>query len=149
MIWIVNVNSNLCRIYDYQKSPAQVTLIKEINHPENKLKAGDLLTSDKPGHYKSRDSVHGAYQQRTDPKEVEIDHFAREVARELDHGRNKQLYEQVIVIAPPHISGLLMQHTDKHVKDLIYKNIHKDILHMKDHELLDFLKTHAKYPDGE
>ncbi len=139
MIWIVNVNSNLCRIYHYQKSPAKVTLIKEIEHPENKLKPSEIV-SDKPGRYKG-----GMYSPHTDIKEVEFDHFAREVAKELDEGRVKSKYEKLILIAPPHMNGLLLQHMDKHVKELVMNNIQKDLIFLKDHELLNFVKEND-YP---
>ncbi len=49
--WIVLTDSNACRIYDYAKHPVKLTLVKEIFHPENKLKTSELV-SDRPGHYK-------------------------------------------------------------------------------------------------
>lgn len=145
MIWVIATNSNTCRIYDYQKSPAQITLLKEISHPENKLKDVDLV-SDKSGHYKTDKSTRGAYAQHTDPKENLIENFSREIAKELEHGRNKHSYEKLIVIAPPHMTGLLLQHINKHVKDAIVKNVEKDIHHLNnDKDLLEFLHDHAQY----
>lgn len=146
MIWVINMNTNKCDIYDYQKKPVKLTLVKEISHPENKLRDIEL-TSSKPGHYKSRTSTHGAYSQDTDPKDIKIDSFTREIAKELDHGRTTNSYDKIIIIAPPHVSGMISQHLDKKVKSLIYKNIHKDLQHLKDHELLDFLKVNAIFQD--
>jgi protein required for attachment to host cells len=148
MIWIVNLNSNLCTIYHYKKATAQVSLIKKIQHPELREKSGDSLTSDKPGHFQARDMAHGTYAPRTDPKQAAVDSFAREVANELNHGRNTNQYEHLILIAPAHMSGVLLQHTDKHVKEMIRNHIHKDILFKSDAEVLDFVKTHAQYADG-
>ncbi len=146
MIWVVNTNTNACHIYHYQKSPAQLTLLKEINHPENRLKKSDFLTSDKPGHYQSDTSnAGGSFAQRTDPKEIAIDDFAREIARELNHGRATNAYENLIIITEPHMNGLLFQHLDKHVKNLVINTIQKDLQHLTDKELLAFLKTDAKY----
>ena len=146
MIWVVNTNTNTCHIYDYQKKPTKLTLLKEIIHPENRLKDMDL-TSSAPGHYKASNSVYGTYSQDTDPKEIKIDNFAREIARELDHGRTTNSYDKIIIIAPPQVCGLISQHLDKHVKELIFKNIHKDLQHLKDQELLDFLKINAAYQE--
>ena len=144
MIWLININSSQCRIYDYQKKPAQITLIKEFSNAAARHKASDGLTSDKPGRYQSMGTRGGAYSPHTDPKENEVDHFARDVAKELDHGRNTNLYKEIILIAPPHMLGLLNLHTDKHVKELVIDSIHNDLIYMKDHELLDFLKNHGK-----
>jgi protein required for attachment to host cells len=147
MTWVITANSSTCHIYNYDKSSSQLTLLKEILHPESRVKKSDELTSDKPGHFKTNGSAHGSYCQRTDPKEVEFENFSREIAKELDQGRNSNLYKQLIIITPPHMNGLLNQHMNKHVKDLIVNNIQKDAHHLKDHELLQFLKTNAQYPD--
>jgi len=148
MLWVINTNTNACHIYHYQKSPAQLTLLKEIKHPENRLKKSDFLTSDKPGHYQSDMSgTGGAFVPHTDPKEVEIDNFSREIARELNHGRTTNAYEKLIIITPPHMNGLLFQHLDKHVKELVVNNIQKDLQHLTHKELLTFLQADAKYPD--
>lgn len=143
MIWIILTDSNRCRIYQYHTNPIQLTLINEINHPEIRLKAADFLTSDRPGHYQASGSARGAYSPHTEPKEVAIEQFMREVLKELEQGRNEQAYQQAILIAPAHISGLFLKHANKHIKKLIIENIQKDFAHMKDHELVSFLKTYT------
>lgn len=144
MILVVASNSNTCRFYHYSKHPAQLTLIKEIYHPENKLKNGDLA-SDKSGHYKGDEGGRGSYSPHMDIKDVQIDNFSREVAKILDHERNENEYEKLIIIAPPHISGLLNGHLNKHVKELICNYIHKDLLHLSEQELLHFLQENTKF----
>src|SRR5690349_10221504 len=128
MIWIVTANSNVCRIYQYDKNPGKLVLIKELNHPENRLKTGDFLTSDRPGHYQTDSGAHGSYSPRTDPKDVEIDNFSREIAQELNQGRMRQAFSELIVITPPHVNGLLAAHLDKNVKHMITREIHKDVM---------------------
>lgn len=147
MTWIIVTDSSLCKFYEYQKKPSKITLLKEIEHPESRVKREDALTSDKPGQYKARDVAGGAYSPHMDPREVEIDKFAREIAKELDHGRTAQLYHQVIIIASPHMSGLLFQHLNKNVKELVINNIQKDLMHLREQELFDFIKDNTKYSD--
>jgi protein required for attachment to host cells len=143
---VANINSNICRIYHYDKHPAQLRLLKEIDHPENKLKSGDI-TSDRPGHYQSRTSARGAYSPHMEAKEIEIDNFSREITKELNQERIKKEYDELIVIAPPHMIGLLFQHINKHVKNLVINDIKKDLIHLSDHELLIFLQSHTQYHD--
>lgn len=140
MTWIVLANSSLCRIYLFDQRENKVTLVKEIAHPENRNKASEYFTSDKPGHYKSSSTAHGSYEQHTDPKETGIQRFATEIAHELDHARTQNAYKQLILISPPHMLGLLHEHMSKHVKQLIMNEINKDVVHLTDHELLSFLK---------
>lgn len=143
---IINTNSNTCRIYHYDKHPAKLTLLKELSHPENRLKSGEI-TSDKPGHYKVDPSARGAYSPHMQAKDVEIDNFSREIAKELNNERNKKVYDELIVIAPPHMHGLLLHHLNKQVKELIINNFEKDLINYTDHELLQFLQTHAQFHD--
>lgn len=140
MIWVINSNSNTCRIYHYQKAQSRLELLKEIEHPENKLRSGDL-TSDGPGKYKASGGAHGAYEPSSDAKTVKIDNFMREVAKELNAERLKSSYERLIIIAPPQMHGMLMQHMDKHVKEMIIANIHKDLPNATDRDLLTVLET--------
>lgn len=146
MIWVINTNTNACRIYNYIKHPPQLILFKEITHPENKLKNIDL-TSDKPGHYKTRDPSRGSYSPRHQAKENEIDKFSREIALELNKERKDKDYEKIILIAPPHMMGLLLKHFNKHVRELISNQITKDLFHYTESELLSFLRDKAQYAD--
>ena len=140
MIWVVTANTNMCRIYQFDRRSEEIALLKEINHPENKLKKGDYLTSDRPGHYQTDSSARGAYSPHSDPKEVVIDVFSREIAIELNKGRNSHAYKNLIIITPPHMNGLLSKHLDTHVKYLIESEIQKDVMSLSQHELLIFLQ---------
>jgi protein required for attachment to host cells len=146
MMLVVNANTNDCKIYHYDKRSSQLTLVKEINHPENKLRSSDL-TSDKEGHYKANQSARGAYSPATDAKEVEIINFSREIAHDLNQRRNANEFQKLVLIASPHMYGLLSQHLDKHVMNLVSNHIQKDLMHMKEHELLEFLKMNTQFSD--
>lgn len=139
MTWIVSTNSNLCRIYIFEPHEKKITLLKELSHPENRQKSSEYLTSDKPGHYQSG-TAHGSYEPHTDPKENGIQQLSREIAETLNHARAKNEYKKLILIADPRMIGKVLEKCDKHVRELIVNEIHKDIVHYTDHELLTFLK---------
>lgn len=139
MKWVVTANSNQCRIYDYHRKDGQLKLLHEINHPENKLKDSETLT-DKQGRYNTNHAAHGAFSQPNDPAEVHIDDFARQLAHVLDDGRNKQAYEALILIIPPHMEGLLNEHLNKNVKAMIKQVIQKNVMHCNERELLNYLQ---------
>ena len=139
MKWIVTANKHDCRIYDYHhKNPETLNLIKEIEHPENKLKAIDLVT-DKPGRYKTNHSNRGTYTPSADPGLVNIDNFAREIAHELDSARNRHDFDELIVIMSPDMEGHLNHHLNKQVSSLIKHNIQKNLMHLNQRELLAYL----------
>lgn len=144
MIWVVNSNSNTCRIYTYNKVHSKLDLVKEILHPENKLHNVSLV-SDGPGKFKTSGGAHGSYAPPSDPKEVKIDNFMRDIARELNNERVKNSFEKLILISPAHTNGMLMQHMDKHVKERIISNIQKDLMHLNDHDLINILEATPNY----
>jgi len=144
MTWIVTANSNVCRIYHFDKKIAKTDLLKEINHPLNKLKKSEYLTSDKPGHYQTDGTAGGSYSPHTDPKTVETDDFAREIAHELNRGRNTNAYKKLIIITPAHMTGLLNKHLDKHVKELVSNEIQKDVMSLSHKEMIIFLESQCQ-----
>jgi protein required for attachment to host cells len=137
--WIVISNTNTCKIYQYNKVPYNLSLIKEIHHDENRLKDIDI-TTDKSGHYQNSSSGQGSFVPQSDPKEVQIDTFSKEIADELDKARNVNAYGHLIIIAAPRMYGFLNQHLNKHVKALVKQDIQKDIISFSDNELEHFLK---------
>jgi protein required for attachment to host cells len=126
-------------VYHFQSYLKKLTLIKEIDQPENRLKNRDL-TSDRPGHYnKSRDGTRGAYEPPLDAKEVAISNFARGIAQLLNSANQDRLYEKLILITDAHMLGLLKQHLKKSVIDLISQTVNKDLQAFSERDLLDYL----------
>ncbi len=140
MTWIVTANIASCRIWQMSRDPFSLNLLKEMVHPESKRGTGHFLTSDKPGSYQAGDgSRRGAYSPRTDPFDVEIDRFALEIARELNHARNLHAYHELIIVAAPQMEGFLFRHMDRHVTDFIINRVQKDVMHLSPHDLQNYL----------
>ncbi|OGT56678.1 MAG: hypothetical protein A3F43_05075 [Gammaproteobacteria bacterium RIFCSPHIGHO2_12_FULL_42_10] len=144
MMLIIVSNSTTCRLYRYHHNehPPLVRL-QEINHPENKLKISELV-SDKSGHYDASPNNQGSYSPPHDPKEVAIDNFTQEIAHILHQAHTHNGYKKCVLIAPPRIAGLLAQHFNKPDQAFVTQTIKKDIVHLPDHELLDFIEAHLK-----
>ncbi|MGH8667281.1 MAG: host attachment protein, partial [Burkholderiales bacterium] len=66
--------------------------------------------------------------------------FALQVARELDHGRTKNAYQRLILVASPHFMGLINQHADAHVRQLVSDSIEKDYTKISEKELAGHLE---------
>ena len=139
MVWVVTANTNRCRIFNYVKNPNQLTLVKELYHEASTLKDSDLV-SDRPGHFKTRGTSRGAFSPHEEPKTVEIEVFARQIAKELDSNRRQNKYDTLILVIPPQMNGLVHQHLDKHVKECVSHNLNKDYSFLKEHEIVETLK---------
>ena len=134
--WILTMDSVEYRIFSCESSFKQLALVHKVTHLENKLKDSDL-TTDTSGHYMvCGTAAHGAYMPSSDPKEVQLDNFACEIAKELELGRVKHAYDSLIIIALPHMYGLLKRHLDKNILPLITKILEKNAAYLTDSEIL-------------
>lgn len=140
---IITANSNHCCIYDYHHQKKKLQLVKEFDHPENKLKNSELLT-DKSGRYGTKSMHGGSFSPDSDAGWVNRDNFARELAHELDEERNHHDYTELVLIMSPQMEGLLAQHLNKQVKGFIKHIIQKNMMHCTERELLQYLNDHLE-----
>lgn len=123
--WIVVANASQARIFSKSKGDHQLSLIQELEHPDSRKKATDLVADGK-GRYKARDEAMGTFSSRTNPKEVEAMHFAIELAELLEHGRNVNDFKSLVLIAAPPFQKMLKDHISDHLQALITNTIAKD-----------------------
>jgi protein required for attachment to host cells len=139
MIWVVSLNSSLGHIYSYEPKEHKLTLLNSLTNPSAHLKNSDLLT-DKPGHYQTMHSAKGAYEAPSDPREVELDRFTKNLADLLKKGLDNHQYKQLILCAPPHVGGILLSNVDKQVEHSLLVNIKKNFAESEPSQLVDYLK---------
>ena len=137
--WILVANSTEATIYSALKTKlsqnnAALEKIKAYTNLDGREKTHDHV-SDKMGNYHHKAGGQGSFVESTDPKQYEFDRFARKLADELNKGRIKNAYQELIIIAPPHFHGMLNKHIDSHTKALVGINIEKDYVHLKSKEL--------------
>lgn len=124
-IWLVLTNASMLKIYEAKRdTKIQLALIEERYHPESRLKESELV-SDGPGKYQAM-SGRGAYEAKTSAKNVEADHFAREILKVIQEGLKEQQFQSLIVVASPHFEGLLKQVFPKSLNEHIKHFITKD-----------------------
>lgn len=135
--WVVVADSANARVYSQpaHKRHEPMTLKHELAHSDSKKRDAELV-ADRPGHYhKGEGGPRGAYAPHSDPKAVEIDTFARELANLLEDGRLQNQYQQLVLFAEPHFYGLIGKHLNSHVKERVKQVIQKDYMHLTEPEL--------------
>lgn len=125
MTWILIANSSEAKLYATQNINNEWQMVNEWQHPQSREKDSDLV-SDKPGRFHSRAFNRGAYEDTSDPKQVEADNFANQLATMLNEGRNTNQYQKLIIAATPHFHGLLNKHCNSHVATMIILQLEKD-----------------------
>ena len=139
--WILVADASQAKIFTKTQKEPELLLVKEFSHPESRLK-GEKLASDRPGHYQSKGTGHGAFVERSDPKEYEIDRFAQELAEEIESGRIQHSYNRLVVVAPPHFQVLLNKHFNDNISQVIEAKVEKEYTKLNEKELLSELKNY-------
>lgn len=141
--WLLVGNASRARLFKTQARPKSLTLIKEYLHPPSREK-GEDLASDRPGHYQAESqpagAIHGAFNEPTSPKAYEHERFAMELAKELNEGRTRNRFNNLMIVASPHFHGLLNQHLNSHVAKMVTNRLSKDYTELDESSLISKLR---------
>jgi protein required for attachment to host cells len=138
--WILVANASQASVYQNDGPHKGLTRIATLEHAASREKGADLAT-DRPGQQQGPGSGRGAFVSAKSPKEVEAERFALRLARHLDQGRTQNAYQRLILVASPHFMGLINQHLDAHVRQLVSNSIEKDYTKIKEKELAGHLEA--------
>ncbi len=104
------------------------------------------LRSDEPGRVlKVSGGVMSAMDPRTMPHEVEIERFAAQLARQLEVQLSTGDYDSFILVAPPHLLGLLRGQLAPQQEIRMAGSLAVDLTHANEQELSQHLR-HVLWP---
>ena len=91
-----------------------------------------------------RSASHGV-QPKSDPHRHEEEMFAREIAIALEKARKDDAFDQLIVVAPPRILGVLRSVFTKPLQERIKAELNKDLTSVSIHDLPKHLSDLIRY----
>jgi protein required for attachment to host cells len=138
--WILVANASAADLYANYGPKKGLQKLKEFKHNASRGKALELV-SDRPGHYKGHANGHGSFMPATDPKQNEAQHFALELAKELDHGRTANSYQRLILVASAPFMGLINSNLDNHVRVMVSDSFEKDYTKASKKQLTKHLES--------
>ncbi len=135
-------NASTARVFSYQ-AREEFNLVKEFDHPQSRQKGSDLV-SDRPGHNQGSSGGHGEFTPATNPKQVEAERFARELAGWLDDERKQNRCHQLMLVAPPSFLGMLNKSINEQTMQLVYQSLDKDYSQVIQRDLPKMLDLRIK-----
>lgn len=132
--WILVANSARARLFENTGIGKGLKLLTEFEHPQSRQKGSELV-SDRAGFMQSSGNGHGARQPAMDPKQNEAEHFAQEIAHNLEAGRGQNKYERLILVAGSPFMGTLKSRLPDPVMGLTSDTIEKDYTSVNEREL--------------
>lgn len=161
--WILVADASRARVFRdavflrNEETVKGYDLIQSLEHPESRAKSRDLMsdaTGRKPvgpskgnsygGPSASRSYGRPGAEPDTDPKAVEAEKFARELAHLLESKLNEHSYDSLVVAAPPHFLGLLKQTVNKQVANRVQLWLNKDLTKLEKQELETHVREHLR-----
>ena len=102
-------------------------LVRRFDHPDGRLKNREINT-DKPGRGFDKSGIGShAFLPEEGPVEHVARDFANQLAKELDHARQRNEYDELALIAPPRMLGYLRDAMNAQTRDLVYGELAKEI----------------------
>ncbi|MGM0450749.1 MAG: VLRF1 family aeRF1-type release factor [Pseudomonadota bacterium] len=132
---IVVADASRARLFSTDSPKGDFQEVDTLLNPEARLHDGDL-TTDRPGRQAdSMNSGRSAMEEHSEPKEVEAQRFAKELAENLEKARNQGELEKLYIAAPPKFLGELRKHMKPELKAIVVEEIGKDFSQMSAREL--------------
>ncbi|HEU0200609.1 MAG TPA: host attachment protein [Burkholderiaceae bacterium] len=107
--WILVGNGARARVFSRNGERPNnwgLTAEAEFAHDASRMKGSELV-SDRPGSARGHGNDSGKFVPRTDPKRNEIEHFARELVRELVDAHHHGKFTRLTLVASNPLLGLL------------------------------------------
>src|ERR1700682_4046901 len=94
--WILFADASSARLYQSQAPARELTLLRELSHPERRAKEMDLV-SHQPRRVKQSRAAARPALEYPQHKKVEADRFARQLVGLLERGLDDGAYERLIL----------------------------------------------------
>jgi len=138
--WILIADAAQAKLFAKANRTKPLELIEAFEHPQSREKR-QALTSDRPGHYQSKGTGHGALVDASDPKIYQAEQFAKQLAVTLNEGYLNKSFRELVLAAPPKFYGMLNKHISKQVSANIATVLAKDYTQTPDRELSSIINA--------
>lgn len=113
----------------------RLRIVRSLDSASAHLRSRDL-GSDRPGRsFESATTAHHAVGEKHDPHRLEKDRFAHLVAEQLNEAAAGDEFDELLLVAPPHVMQELREVLDDRAKKLLVGTLEKDLVKTPDHEL--------------
>jgi len=142
LTWVVTADSSSANIFEIQGIGAEFRPVTQLRHAESELRDSELV-SDRQGRMSDSVGTGGrhAMTPHSDPRDHEMDVFAREVCHFIDNARSRNRFERLVVVAPPEFLGKLRNTITPASNKLVAESLAKNLLGCDEDAIRSRLKT--------
>lgn len=137
--WILTAHRSGAALFAH-KGPGALHLVREVAHPEGRLKDSEL-GEDAPGRsYESGGTQRSSLGTDRSPARDVSAAFARSLADLLARGRVEQAYDQLVLMAEPRFLGALRGALDARTTSTVIGSVAKELPHPTEVEVRGHLR---------
>ncbi len=146
--WCLVCDASRAHLFRTTPAGRPYELIASFDHPESRARVANLVADtngrkpvggsrgvgvagSRPGGFHGKPGVEAD----TDPKDVEAQKFARDLAAALERGLDAHAYEALVLVAPPRFLGLVKATVSAQVAKRVQGTIDKDLAAMAPREI--------------
>jgi protein required for attachment to host cells len=133
--WLMVTNASTASIYEVE-ARQRIRLIQELRHPESRMKLSELMTDKIEQHRNPAGRAAYAFTQQSDPKQQEMERFAKHIAGIIAEAQSANQYQRFIIVSPPHFQGLLNKQLPEQNKAKLSLVLTKDYTQIEPQQLL-------------
>ena len=138
--WVVVAESSRARIFRLNGLLNPLQEISDMLNPEGRAHERDLVSDRQGRTFESIGNGRHAKQQEQSTRQQRSMAFARELADRLEQGRTQGRFDQLFLIAPPAFLGLLRKNLTENTRQLIKREIKKNIVRESEDAIRGYLK---------
>ncbi len=138
--WILVADAATAHVVSSAGRGSDLAKVDEVQLGASTLPGRDLA-ADRPGRSFDRkgEGRHGM-EPRTDPRDVELERFARKIVDALEEANHRGRFDRLILVAPPTFMGLLRDHLPSSLTRKVSGELTKDLTKVAIHDLPGHLK---------
>ena len=141
--WVVVADSSRARIFELTGRDRGLRELDDLVNPAGRLDDRDI-DADAKGRYfgkGEREQAHTA-EPEVPPVQHKIELFSKQLGHYLDQACLEQRFDELHLIAPPKILGLIRQNIGDKVRQAIAEEIPKDLAWFQGPQIEEYLRRH-------
>lgn len=140
-LWILLADAGNARIIEREGPFGNLVEIHNLTHPHEPTRDHK---SDRAGRsFESSGTTRHAYEPRTDWHEQQKDNFAKELVKLLNEAHLDQKFDELYLVAPAKMLGLIRQHihhTNNDMGEKVSKELSKDAISFTLNEIKTYIE---------
>jgi protein required for attachment to host cells len=138
-VWILVLDRVKARVFKRVGKSKKVEFIHSWDHPEGRMKNGELLSDDYGVDMNRTIEYASNPQSGTSMKEVLVQRFCSKVGSYLDNERKRGVFDELVLVAEPKMLGIMKGVLSQKLAKLVKGSVQKDFCRVENKKIPDVL----------